>query len=129
MGAHWFRVGELGCGMLAKTLNNTFAATSVLVTRRVLADAHAERMDEQQLLEVLNASSGSTWFSKNIVVIDWANEDYAIDSTIGILEKDVRCAMASLSRQPVFTGRALFINIIAVCSHANGCPKPQTSYR
>jgi len=98
MGSHWFRVGELGCGMLVKTLNNTLAAASVLVTRRVLADARAEGVDEQQLLEVLNASSGGTWFSKNFDLIDWANEGYSIDSTIGILEKDVRCAMASLSR-------------------------------
>jgi len=98
MGAHWFRVGDLGCGMLVKTLNNTLAATSVLVTRRVLADAKAEGVSEALLLSVLNASSGGTWFSQNFNQIDWANEGYSSDSTIGILEKDVRCAMASLSR-------------------------------
>jgi len=98
MGTHWFRVGELGCGMLVKTMNNTLAATSVLVTRRVLADARTEGVDEELLLNVLNASSGATWFSKNMDVIDWADEGYSVDSTIGILEKDVRCAMASLSR-------------------------------
>ncbi len=99
MGRVCFRVGELGCGMLVKTMNNTLAAASVLVTRRVLADARAEGVDEHLLMNVLNASSGSTWFSKNFNDIDWANEGYANTSTIGILEKDVRCAMASLSRE------------------------------
>lgn len=99
MGVHCFRVGELGCGMLVKTMNNTLAAASVLVTRRVLADARIEGVNEALLMNVLNASSGGTWFSKNFDSIDWANEGYSPESTIGILEKDVRCAMASLSRE------------------------------
>ncbi len=98
MGKSHFRVGELGQGMLVKTLNNTLAAASVLVTRRVLADARAEGIDEQMLLNVINASSGSTWYSKNFSQIDWANDGYSPHSTIGILEKDMRCAMASLGR-------------------------------
>jgi L-threonate 2-dehydrogenase len=98
MGSTFFRVGGLGQGMLVKTLNNTLAACSVLVTRRVLADAEAEGVDTDLLLNVLNASSGATWFSQNFEKIDWANEGYSAQSTIGILEKDMRSALASLSR-------------------------------
>jgi len=99
MGKVSFRVGKLGDGMLVKTLNNTLAATSVLVTRRVLADAQREGVNIEQLMDVLNASSGGTWFSANFKKIDWANEGYSPNSTIGILEKDVSCAMASLTRE------------------------------
>ncbi len=98
MGSTLFRVGNLGQGMLVKTLNNTLAACSVLVTRRVLADAEAEGVDTDLLLNVLNASSGATWFSQNFDKINWVNEGYSEQSTIGILEKDMRCALASLSR-------------------------------
>jgi len=99
MGKQCFRVGELGAGMLVKTLNNTAAATSVLITRRLLNDAKREGVDAQLLLNVLNASSGGTWFSSQFDTIDWANEGFASNSTIGILAKDVRCALSSLTRQ------------------------------
>jgi len=99
MGNRCFRVGELGTGMLVKTLNNTLAASSVLMTRRVLADAYAEGIDTERLLEVMNASSGATWFSENFELIEWALEAYSQESTIGILEKDLRCSLASLSRE------------------------------
>lgn len=107
MGSTLFRVGDLGQGMLVKTLNNTLAACSVLVTRRVLADAEAEGVDTDLLLNVLNASSGATWFSQNFEKINWANEGYSTQSTIGILEKDMRCALASLSRDDDDFDRAL----------------------
>jgi len=98
MGQTCFRVGDLGCGMLVKTLNNMAAASSVLITRRILADATREGIDSQMLLDVMNASSGGSWFSSQFQSIDWANEGYSTGSTIGILEKDVRCALASLNR-------------------------------
>ena len=50
-----------------------------------------------QLLKILNSSSGQTWFSENLENIDWAKENYEKDNTIAILEKDVRSFLDGLA--------------------------------
>ena len=98
MGTHQFHLGPLGHGMQVKTLNNTVAAATVVAVRRVLADAIREGVDTRKLLEVLSASSGATWYGDHFDDISWARETYAKSNTIGILEKDVQCALDGLSR-------------------------------
>lgn len=107
MGTNRFYLGGSGSGMAVKVLNNTVAACSVAVVRRVLADADAQNIDPQALLTVMRASSGATWFGDHIESIDWSRQDYDARNTIGILEKDVRCALNSVSRQPDAFDRAL----------------------
>ncbi len=99
MGSKHFRLGVFGRGMLAKTLNNTVAATSVVAVRRALADAARAGMDAQTLLQVMSASSGSTWFGDAFSSISFARENYSPDNTIGIIEKDVLCAQDGLHRK------------------------------
>ncbi len=98
MGKHQFHLGPLGHGMQVKTLNNTVAAATVVAVRRVLADAVRAGVDTRKLLDVMSVSSGSTWFGNHFDDISWAHETYAKNNTIGILEKDVQCALDGLSR-------------------------------
>ena len=83
-------MGEFGSGMSVKVLNNFVASCSVVAVRHVLAEAKNLNISSQQLLNILNCSSGQTWFSENLNDIDWAKESYTKDNTIGILEKDVK---------------------------------------
>ena len=83
-------MGEFGSGMSVKVLNNFVASCSVVAVRHVLAEAKNLNISSQQLLNILNCSSGQTWFSENLNDIDWAKENYTKDNTIGNLEKDVK---------------------------------------
>ena len=83
-------MGEFGSGMSVKVLNNFVASCSVVAVRHVLAEAKNLNISSKQLLNILNCSSGKTWFSENLKDIDWAKESYTKDNTIGILEKDVK---------------------------------------
>ena len=65
--------------------------------RHVLSEAKNLNITTNQLLKILNSSSGQTWFSENLENIDWAKENYDTDNTIGILEKDVRSFLDGLA--------------------------------
>jgi 3-hydroxyisobutyrate dehydrogenase len=107
MGSNCFRLGEPGRGMLVKTLNNTVAVTTVVAIRRVLAEAAHAGLDAETLLSVMSKSSGATWFGNNIAAIDWAGEIYSSNNTIGILEKDLQCAIDGLHRDTDALDQAL----------------------
>jgi 3-hydroxyisobutyrate dehydrogenase-like beta-hydroxyacid dehydrogenase len=101
MGSQIFRLGSLGSGMTAKVLNNYVACSSALVVRRVYARALELGTDLAALREVMQASSGATWFGNQFDAIDWSRQGYESNNTIGILEKDVRAsvdAVADLTR-------------------------------
>ncbi len=95
MGHHVHHLGPVGTGMAAKVLNNYVAASSVVTVRRALHWASMEGINVAKLLDVMAQSSGSTWYGNNIQKIDWSKQSYDSQNTIGILEKDVRCALDS----------------------------------
>ncbi len=99
MGKQLFYAGNVGAGMTLKVLNNYVAATSVVAVRRVLNAANHVGIDQKLLREVMSKSSGETWFGNRFEDIEWAQEGYAADNTIGILEKDVQCALSVLVNQ------------------------------
>jgi len=96
MGAVIHRLGGLGTGMTCKVLNNFVGVTGVVAVRKALASAVALGLDRHRLLEVMRTSSGGTWYGDNIANIDWAPQGYALDNTIGILEKDVNSYLDAL---------------------------------
>ena len=89
-------IGGFGSGMSVKVLNNFVAASSVVAVRHVLSEAKKLGISTEQLLDILNCSSGKTWFSENINSIDWSKESYSKENTIGILEKDVNSYLDGL---------------------------------
>ena len=90
LGEKIHHIGEFGSGMSVKVLNNFVASCSVLAVRHVLSEAKNLNISSEQLLNILNCSSGKNWFSDNLNKIDWAKESYNNDNTIAILEKDVK---------------------------------------
>ena len=90
LGEKIHHIGEFGSGMSVKVLNNFVASCSVLAVRHVLSEAKNLNISSEQLLNILNCSSGKNWFSDNLNKIDWAKESYNNDNTIAILVKDVK---------------------------------------
>lgn len=97
MGQRLVHVGAIGAGMTAKVLNNYVAGASVVAVRRVLAASKSLGLDYSRLLkEVMAHSSGNTWYGSQFDEISWSREGYSADNTIGIVAKDVRCAIATM---------------------------------
>ncbi|WP_435139354.1 NAD(P)-dependent oxidoreductase [Pseudopelagicola sp. nBUS_19] len=93
MGAHFHRMGGFGAGMQAKVLNNLLAASNTAMTRLVLDWAETVGICEQRLLTLINTSSGQNWFATGFSEIEFASDGFSLDNTIGILAKDVACAL------------------------------------
>ena len=100
MGRHIFRLGPMGSGMLAKVMNNYVACASAVVVRRAYARARALEVDLDALANVMQASSGATWFGSNFAAIDWSREGYAPGNTFGILEKDINSGLDAMAELP-----------------------------
>ena len=100
-------IGQFGSGMSVKVLNNFVASCSVVAVRHVLSEAKYLNISNKQLLEILNCSSGKTWFSENLESIDWSKENYAKENTIGILEKDVNGYLDGLKHSESETNHAM----------------------
>jgi 3-hydroxyisobutyrate dehydrogenase-like beta-hydroxyacid dehydrogenase len=71
-------------------INNFVGVSGVVAVRKALKAATALGLEHDRLLEVMRASSGSTWYGDNIDRISWSREGYDPANTIGILEKDMR---------------------------------------
>lgn len=100
-------IGKFGSGMSVKVLNNFVASCSVVAVRHVLSEAKNLNISTDQLLEILNCSSGKTWFSENLYSIDWSKESYKKENTIGILEKDVNSYLDGLQDAGSKTNEAM----------------------
>jgi len=100
-------IGKFGSGMSVKVLNNFVASCSVVAVRHVLSEAKNLNICPDQLLEILNCSSGKTWFSENLHSIDWSKESYNKENTIGILEKDVNSYLDGLQDAGTETNEAM----------------------
>ena len=74
MGRDIIYLGEFGKGMAGKVLNNFVAACSVVAVRHVLAESNGFGLNPDELVKVLNASSGKTWFSEGLFDIEWAQD-------------------------------------------------------
>lgn len=93
MGSSFHHMGEFGAGMQAKVLNNLLAASSTVMTRLVLDWAQDQGLDQARLLSLIDKSSGQNWFASGFEQIEFARAGYGTDNTIGILKKDVLCAL------------------------------------
>lgn len=102
MGGAIHHLGGLGAGMTVKVVNNFVAASSVVAVRHAIAAAKALGVAPDRLTKVMAQSSGGTWYGDNLAAIDWADEGYDPDNTIGILEKDVNSFMDALADLPDF---------------------------
>ena len=100
MGQTFHHMGGTGAGMTAKVLNNFVAASSVVAVRQALDWADELNVDEDKLLALMHDSSGQTWFGTGFNHIEFSRDGYAENNTIGILKKDVLCALDAVEHQP-----------------------------
>ena len=123
MGKNILYIGEYGSGMSVKVLNNFVAASSVLSVRHVLAESKKLGIDSNKLLEVLNLSSGQTWYGSNIENIDWSKQSYNSKNTIGILEKDVLSYLDTLHKNSKTIGNSIKIFHSSLLENLRKIPK------
>ena len=95
MGQVFHHMGPLGAGMTAKVLNNMVAAASTATTRLALDWGRQHGLDHRHLLEVMQTSSGQTWFGSGWDDIEFTRDGYADDNSIGLIAKDVAAAMTA----------------------------------
>ena len=95
MGETFHLFDSLGAGMTAKVLNNLVAAAATAATRTALAWGEHNNLAREQLLAVLQTSSGQTWFGSNFDKIEFSKEGYLDDNSIGLLVKDVTAAFSA----------------------------------
>jgi len=93
MGAKVVHVGKTGAGHAMKALNNLLAATTLVATGEVFAVGRKFGLDPQVMLEVIDASSGSSFQTKAV----WKHvlqKTFDFGFTAQLMEKDVRVAMS-----------------------------------
>ena len=100
LGANNIYVGNFGLGMTMKVLNNFVTSVTVAAVRQVLDHAMDLDLSRDQLLEIMDCSSGQSWFGSNFEKIEWATMAYSERNTIGILEKDVKAYLDALKSLP-----------------------------
>jgi 3-hydroxyisobutyrate dehydrogenase-like beta-hydroxyacid dehydrogenase len=113
MGSSFHRMGDFGAGMGAKVLNNLLAASGTVMTRLVLDWAKDAGLDADNLLQLIDKSSGQNWFASNFDQIEFARDGYSPDNTIGILKKDVQSALAAAPRDADTRLPDLLVKLIA----------------
>jgi 3-hydroxyisobutyrate dehydrogenase-like beta-hydroxyacid dehydrogenase len=65
MADHIFHVGPLGTGMAMKLVNNCIGLAMTLAVPEALALGRASGLDMERMVEIINASSGKTFFTEN----------------------------------------------------------------
>lgn len=96
LGENIFHIGGFGTGMSIKVLNNFVTSATVAAVRQVLSQAPSLNLKTEKLLEIMNCSSGQTWFGSNFEKIEWSRKGHSSRNTIGILEKDVEAYQDAL---------------------------------
>jgi 3-hydroxyisobutyrate dehydrogenase len=106
MGQNIYNVGKIGAGHTLKALNNLCSACSLVITSEVLAVATKLGLSPDQVIEVLNTSSGRSWSSQFKFPTFVLNDKFNSGFPIGLMNKDLEMA-TRLGRElniPMFVG-------------------------
>ena len=98
MGKKLFEVGGPGCGHAMKALNNFLAATSSAAGAEAVAIGRQFGLDPAVMADVINASTGRSFVSENLIKQHVLSGAYATGFALGLLAKDVKIA-ADLAEQ------------------------------
>jgi 3-hydroxyisobutyrate dehydrogenase len=98
MGKNLFEVGGPGCGHAMKALNNFLAATSSAAGAEAIAIGRQFGLDPAVMADVINASTGRSFVSENLIKQHVLSGAYATGFALGLLAKDVKIA-ADLAEQ------------------------------
>ncbi len=92
LGTRLFRTGPVGSGHAMKALNNFVYAAGLLAACEALRLAEASGLDEEILVDVLNAASGRNFATENAVRKSILPGTYEGGFALGLLAKDVEIA-------------------------------------
>src|SRR5262245_21499690 len=98
LGTKLFEVGGIGCGHAMKALNNFLAATSSAAGAEAITVGRQFGLDPAVMTEVLNASTGKSFNTENLIKQHVLSGKFATGFALGLLAKDVAIA-AELARQ------------------------------
>ncbi|HKA80082.1 MAG TPA: NAD(P)-dependent oxidoreductase [Xanthobacteraceae bacterium] len=98
LGKKLFEVGGPGCGHAMKALNNFLAATSSAAGAEAIAIGRQFGLDPAIMADVINASTGRSFVSENLIKQHVLSGAYATGFALGLLAKDVKIA-ADLGEQ------------------------------
>jgi 3-hydroxyisobutyrate dehydrogenase len=93
MGKNLFEVGGPGCGHAMKALNNFLAATSSAAGAEAIAIGRQFGLDPAVMADVINASTGRSFVSENLIKQHVLSGAYATGFALGLLAKDVKIAV------------------------------------
>lgn len=86
-----FHVGENPSdGNKVKLLNNYLTYNNLYAACEAVVAGHKAGLDREKLLEVINASAGSSTATRYIIPVHVLGEEYDIQGSIGIADKDLR---------------------------------------
>jgi 3-hydroxyisobutyrate dehydrogenase len=98
MGQTLFEVGAVGCGHAMKALNNFVAGTQLAALGEAITVGRHFGLDPEVMVSVINASTGRSWSSENLMIQHILSGAYGSGFAVGLLAKDVNIA-AELGRQ------------------------------
>ena len=87
-----FRTGPLGSGHAMKALNNFVAAAATSAACEALAAGERFGLEQQTMVDVLNASTGQSWVTSNVLGQHVVSRRFASGFGLGLYAKDVGIA-------------------------------------
>lgn len=98
MGRAVHHVGPIGAGHVMKAVNNVITAATVVATAEAMEVGRAWGLDAHAMVDVLDESTGGSWWSATRLRQDVLNGAFADGFKLALMQKDVRIA-CDLARQ------------------------------
>jgi 3-hydroxyisobutyrate dehydrogenase len=95
--ARQFRTGALGTGHAMKALNNVVGAATYCATAEALVAGARSGLDPKVMIEVINASTGSSFTSNTVFSGNVITGAYGTGFMLGLMAKDVRIAQSVIA--------------------------------
>jgi 3-hydroxyisobutyrate dehydrogenase-like beta-hydroxyacid dehydrogenase len=92
MGHEIFHVGPLGAGHAMKTINNVITAMTIVGTAEGMAIGKAYGLSPAAMVDVLNASTGQSWWSTERLHQDVLSGAFSDGFRLSLMRKDVEIA-------------------------------------
>lgn len=86
------RTGPLGSGHATKALNNYLAATAFAALSEALAVGEKFGLEQQTLLDIVEASTGQSWNSTNVAGPHIVQRQFASGFALPLITKDIQIA-------------------------------------
>lgn len=95
--ARQFRTGRLGSGHAMKALNNVVGAATYCATAEAVVAGARFGLDPKTMIDIINASTGRSFVSANVIGANVVNGAYATGFALGLMAKDVAIAQSIIA--------------------------------